>query len=144
MRRIVVSSDYFSSEEVGVAVELVEDRLARGVASGYHFLFAEYDGAPVGYTCFGPIACTKGSYDLYWIAVLTDLRGLGIGRELLLQSLRSIDRFGGARVYIETSARPQYGPTRSFYERNGFKEEAVLRDFYDRGDHKVIYARAVK
>ena len=144
VRRIVVSSGFFSSEEVRVAVELVEDRLARGVASGYHFLFAEYDGAPVGYTCFGPIACTRGSYDLYWIAVHNDLRGLGIGRELLSESLRIIVRLGGARVYIETSSRPQYGPTRSFYERNGFKEEAVLKDFYDRGDDKVIYTKAVK
>jgi ribosomal protein S18 acetylase RimI-like enzyme len=140
----VASSEFFSAEEVGVAVELVEERLARGEASGYHFLFAEYDGVPVGYTCFGPIPCTAGSFDLYWIAVHNDLRGSGIGRGLLSESLRIMDWLGGVRVYVETSSRPQYGPTRTFYERSGFKKEAVLEDFYGRGDHKVIYTKAAK
>jgi ribosomal protein S18 acetylase RimI-like enzyme len=144
VRRMVVSSGFFSPEEVRVAVELVEDRLARGLASGYHFLFAEHDGAPVGYTCFGPVACTKGSFDLYWIAVHNDLRGLGIGRKLIAESLRIIGHLGGNRVYIETSSRRQYEATRSFYGNNGFEEEAVLKDFYDRGEAKFIYVKALK
>jgi D-alanine-D-alanine ligase len=144
VRRLVVSSNFFSPEELQVAVELVADRLDRGLVSGYHFLFAELDGIPVGYACFGPIACTKASYDLYWIAVHNDLRGLGVGRKLLSECLQVIARLGGARVYIETSSRAQYGPTRSFYKENGFVEEAVLRDFYDLRDHKITYSRTIK
>ena len=144
VRRIVSSSGFFSPEEILVAVELVQERLDKGFPSGYHFLFAETDGSPVGYTCFGPIACTKASYDLYWIAVANDFRSLGIGRELLLRSLRVMESLGGVRVYIETSSRVQYDPTRSFYRHFDFEEEAVLKDFYSLGDHKVIYVRAIK
>jgi GNAT superfamily N-acetyltransferase len=144
VRRIVRSSGFFSLEEVRVAVELVAECLEKGDASGYRFLFAERNGTPVGYTCFGPIACTKASYDLYWIAVQDDLRGLGIGRKLIAESLRIIGRLGGTRVYIETSSRPQYGPTRAFYRVSGFEEAAVLKDFYDRGDDQVIYVKAMK
>jgi D-alanine-D-alanine ligase len=144
VRRIVESSGFFSPEEVGVAVELVEERLNRGLASGYHFLFAELNGVPVGYTCFGPISCTKASFDLYWIAVHNDFRGLGIGRELLSRSLRVMESLGGAGVYIETSSRAQYEPTRSFYRSHGFEEAAVVNDFYDYGDHKIIFARMIK
>jgi ribosomal protein S18 acetylase RimI-like enzyme len=144
VRRIVESSGFFSPEEVRVAVELVEERLNKGLVSGYHFLFAELNGVPVGYSCFGPIACTKASFDLYWIAVHNDLRGLGIGRELLSRSLRVMESLGGVGVYIETSSRAPYEPTRAFYRDNGFEEAAVVNDFYDRGDHKIIFVLMIK
>lgn len=143
VRRIVASSGFFSPEEILVAVELVDERLAKGPGSGYHFLFAENEGILVGYTCFGPVACTRASYDLYWIAVADLCRGLGIGGELLSRSLRIMAGLGGRRVYAETSSRRLYEPTRSFYRKYGFEEEAMLRDFYDTGDHKVIFVRGI-
>jgi ribosomal protein S18 acetylase RimI-like enzyme len=142
VRRIVVSSGFFSPDEVRVAVELVEERLGKGLESGYHFLFAEHEGRVVGYTCFGPIACTKASYDLYWIAVHNDFRGLAIGRHLLFKTLQIIESLGGVRIYVETSSRPQYAPTRSFYSKHGFEQEAVLKNFYDHGDDKIVYSKS--
>lgn len=143
VRRMVLSTGFFSPLEVEVAVDLVQERLQRGEAGGYHFLFAEADGQTVGYTCFGPIACTVGSFDLYWIAVERDHQGGGIGRELLRRSEKAIAGMGGRRIYVETSSRPQYEPTRQFYERCGYSVEAVLKDFYSPGDGKVILVRAV-
>ena len=69
-----------------MAVELAEERLAKGPASGYHFVFAERDGRVLGYTCYGPIALTDGSYDLYWIAVDKSTQGQGLGRLLMEKS----------------------------------------------------------
>lgn len=143
VRRIVSSSGFFSPDEILVAVELVQEYLAKGHRSGYHFLLAEHEGRPVGYACFGPIACTRASYDLYWIAVANEWRGSRIGGELLERSLVIMKGLGGFRVYVETSSRAQYGVTRLFYRDHGFEEEAVLRDFYDQGDHKVIFSRAI-
>jgi hypothetical protein len=48
---------------------------------------------------------------------------------------------GGKRIYVETSSREQYRPTRSFYSCCGYCKEATLEDFYSSGDHKVIYLR---
>jgi hypothetical protein len=50
---------------------------------------------------------------------------------------------GGDRMYIDTSGRPQYAPTRAFYERNGFRCDATLRDFYATGDDRIIYVKMV-
>lgn len=145
VRHIVESSGFFHDYEVGTAVELVEECLAKGEAvSGYYFLFAELDGRPVGYTCYGPIACTAGSFDLYWIAVSEDCRGTGVGRALLERSEAAIAAMGGLRVYIETSSKELYVPTRGFYLRCGYREETILEDFYAPGDGKVIYVKAVK
>ena len=142
VREIVVSSGFFSKAEIEVAVELVQVRLNKGIESGYHFLFAEEDKKVVGYSCFGPIPCTVESYDIYWIAVQEDLRRSGLGVELLKKVEEKIKEMGGKRIYVETSSREQYEPTRSFYSRCGYRKEATLKNFYSPGDDKVIYLRA--
>ena len=110
IRAITESTGVFSPGEIEIAVELADERLAKGPSSGYHFVFAEGDGQVRGYTCYGPIALTIGSYDLYWIAVAKSSQGLGLGRVLLEKSEGVIRQSGGRRVYIETSTRPPYAP----------------------------------
>lgn len=139
---MVESSGFFSREEVLLAVELVEEHLRKGVSSGYRFLFAEFGGVPIGYTCFGLIPCTRCSYDLYWIVVQNDFRHLGLGGRLLRKTEDFIGEEGGCRIYVETSSRHQYAPTRFFYEHCGYSRAAVLQDFYAPGDSKVIYVKS--
>lgn len=143
VRQIVASTGFFRPDEIDVAVELVEERLARGPASGYHFVFADSGGEPIGYACYGPIACTVASYDLYWIAVLQVARGQGIGRRILNEAETAIHAAGGARIYIETSGRPDYASTREFYRRCGYRLEATLADFYAPGDDRLTYVRTL-
>ena len=143
VREITESSGFFYKEEIDTAVELVEERLARGEKSGYYFLFAEADGKTVGYSCYGPIACTAESFDLYWIAVHADQRGTGLGTRLLLKSEEKIHEMGGKRIYVETSSRALYEPTRGFYLARSYREEARLADFYGPADAKVIYVKTV-
>ena len=141
VREIVESSGFFSDAEIEVAVELVQERLNKGIESGYLFLFAEKDRQVAGYSCFGPIPCTVESYDIYWIAVQEELRRSGLGAEILRRVEEKIREKGGKRIYVETSSREQYKPTRSFYSRCGYRQEATLKNFYSLGDDKVIYLR---
>jgi ribosomal protein S18 acetylase RimI-like enzyme len=143
VRAIAESTGFFSPAETDVAVELVDERLAKGPASGYEFAFAEEAGELLGYSCFGPIAATEASFDLYWIVVAKDRQRAGIGRALMVESERLIRAAGGRRVYVETSSRAQYEPTRAFYQRNGYRIEAVLDDFYAPGDGKVILVKVL-
>jgi ribosomal protein S18 acetylase RimI-like enzyme len=141
VRDIVASSGYFYDHEIEVAVELVEERLHNGLKSGYLFLFAEQGGRTVGYSCYGEIACTEGSYDLYWIAVHNDCRNHGIGKIVLEKTEALIAGLKGRAIWVETSGQGKYLPTRKFYLRFGYKEEAVLKDFYGPNDDKVIYVK---
>ena len=143
VREIVTSSGFFSPAEIEVAVELVEERLSKGLASGYHFLFAGGDGHVRGYTCFGEVPATVGSFDLYWIAVQESERGSGIGRSLLAATEAAIEAKGGARIWVETSSRGLYVPTRAFYLACGYRESARLEDFYGEGDAKVIFVKSL-
>ena len=140
---VVRSSGFFSPEETAVAMELVAERLKSGKASGYFFLFAEHEREVVGYTCYGPVPCTESSYDLYWIAVHDDFRFLGLGRELLERTEKEIRALGGSRIYIETSSRGQYEPTRAFYRKCGYRDEAIFKDFYAPGDSKIVYVKTI-
>ena len=140
--RMAEATGFFTTEEVAVAAELVEERLNKGPASGYHFLFAEdATNGLVGYACFGPIPCTISSFDLYWIIVDPRRQGHGLGKRLIQATEAEIPALGGPRVYIETSSRELYHSTRRFYERCGYALEAVLKDFYAPGDDKLIYCK---
>ena len=97
VRRLVASTGFFSGPEEEIAVELVDDALAKGEGpSGYHFIFAEENGQAVGYVCFGPIAGTTASHDLYWIVVDNARRGVGVGRRLEQACAEAVRALGRA------------------------------------------------
>jgi ribosomal protein S18 acetylase RimI-like enzyme len=143
IKEIVESTGFFHDYEVDIAVELAEERLKRGIESGYEFIFYEVDGKPVSYSCYGKIPCTRSSYDLYWIATHNDYRGKGIGKKVLRLTEQKIAESGGKGIYVETSSKEQYQPTRKFYEITGYKEIARFKDFYDTNDDKVVYVKVV-
>jgi ribosomal protein S18 acetylase RimI-like enzyme len=141
VRDIIISTGFFYDFEVPVAVELVQDRLELKEESDYHFLFAEKDGKTVSYSCFGPVAATEGSFDLYWIATHNDYRGKGIGNLLIEETHRIIREMGGRLVIAETSTLDKYAPTRHFYDQIGYTKEAQINDFYKAGDGKVFFVK---
>jgi ribosomal protein S18 acetylase RimI-like enzyme len=143
IRDIVESTGFFRPDETDIAVELVEERLARGKSSGYEFLFACHNGKTVAYSCYGLIPCTIKSYDLYWIAVHYNFRGTGIGSHLLKLTEKEIAGEGGYGIYAETSSKEQYLSTRKFYEKNDYRLKARFEDFYDDGDDKMVYVKYV-
>jgi D-alanine-D-alanine ligase len=139
IHKLLELTGFFSDEELKVAVELIEEKLSLGNKSTYEFIFAEKDGALIGYTCYGLIPLTKASYDLYWIAVNPDHQGSGIGRVLLSMTEENIKQSCGLQIYSETSSRKQYLPTRKFYISCGYKKGAYFPDFYYPGDGKIIF-----
>ena len=61
---LVRDTGFFSEEEQLVAVELVEERLAKGAASGYEFVFADAADRPGelrASACDGPVPATESS-----------------------------------------------------------------------------------
>jgi GNAT superfamily N-acetyltransferase len=144
VRALTAATGFFSADEVAVAVELVEVHLAQGPASGYRFLFADGDDGLDGYVCYGPIALTRSSFDLYWIAVRPDAQRTGLGRRLMEAAESRARELGATTMYVETSSRPQYEPTRAFYRRLGYRPAAELPDFYGPGDGQVIFAKQLR
>jgi GNAT superfamily N-acetyltransferase len=140
-RELLESTRVFYDFEIDVALEITDTFINQGEASGYYFYVAEQDGQVVGYVNFGPTPCTKASWDVYWIAVTKELQGQGLGAVLLKMAEDRIAAMKGLNIWIETSSRPDYLPTRRFYLRKGYDQVSELPDFYDRGDSKVILVK---
>lgn len=144
VRELVAATGVFSAAEVAIAGELVEERVAKGRISGYEFVLLERGRQLMGYACFGSVPGAEGSFDLYWIAVRPDAQGQGLGMRILTRTESAMRRLECRRIYVDTSGRPEYAPTRRFYERAGYREAARLVDFYRPGDDKVIFEKRLE
>ncbi len=134
---LLAATAMFNPEEISIAVSL----LAEPDDAGYRFLFLDNDKGAVAFACYGHIPGTDRSYDLYWIAVDPLYQGHGLGRQLLAEVERSVRAAGGERLYVDTSGRQQYAPTRKFYLSADYHMAAELRDFYRPGDDKIIFCK---
>lgn len=105
----------------------------------HHWLVAAHDNRIGGFAYCEPERATNGTFNLLAIAVDPAMQGCGLG-SALIAALEQQLRAEGARVLIvETSALDAYADSRAFYLARGFSEEARIRDFYDQGEHKVVF-----
>ena len=130
----------FRDDEVPVALEVFDGAVAG--SPDYVALGATVDERLVGWICWGPTPCTQGTYDLYWMAVDPAAQAAGIGTALLREMEGRLA--GSARlIVVETAGRPDYRPTRAFYEARGYRKASVIPDFYAPGDDQVVYVKAL-
>jgi ribosomal protein S18 acetylase RimI-like enzyme len=139
--RLARGEGLFSREEADTVQELLNDYLNAPDQGGYYFVVAHESHELLGFACYGPTPLTRGTFDLYWICVDPAARGKGIGRALMLQVEDRVQASGGRLLLIETSGRPDYAPTRAFYEGIGAERTAVVPEFYGPGDDLIIYSR---
>jgi len=146
IEEMVVSSGKFNDVEIETALELVDEAIKEGDASGYIFAVLEYGkSSPMlrGFTCYGPTPLTQGVYDLYWIVVDPAAEKKGNGRYLLEYVEHEVIKQGGRMLLIETSSQESYGATIRFYERNGYQLAARIKDFYRIGDDKLVFSKTL-
>lgn len=142
LERILRETNVFTEDEVSVAMELIDVVLDREEQKDYIIATSLGDGGEVtGYYCIGPTPVTVGTYDLYWIAVKPSQHGKGVARSLLTHAEEYLKVRGGRLLVAETSSKPKYDRTRTFYERTRFVEAARIKDYYNVGDDLVVYAK---
>ena len=138
---LIRATGFFNPEEVEVALELVDDRLANGDASHYRSWSespaAGWRAMPAGvrFLARWPRPTSTGSWSI------RTFQGKGIGAALLRAAEEWMASAGRTRVYVETSTRPQYLPTRAFYAACGYGLAAELADFYAPGDGKALFLK---
>jgi ribosomal protein S18 acetylase RimI-like enzyme len=138
---ILHSTPEFLLREVVVAEELIDAYLSDGIDSGYHILVSENDGKITGYICYGETPLTKGTWDIYWIAVDRTYQGRGVGGALMKTAENEIKELHGRLAIIETSSKADYNKTRKFHASQGYVEIAIIPDFYEVNDGKVIMVK---
>ncbi len=142
--RLLKALPEFEPPEVAVAEEVIDSYLDNPLGSGYHIQVAEVESGVAGYVCYGSAPLTKGTWDLYWVAVSTNKQGKGIGRALMTFAEDEIRKAKGRLIIIETSSKPGYEKTRRFYLSQGFEIVGRVPDFYAPGDDKIILRKRLK
>ena len=130
----------FMSDEVVVAEEVIDTYL-ECPGRDFETFVAEIENGIAGYVCFGLTPLTLSTWDIYWMAVAADKRGMGLGGALLKKAEDEIQKAGGKLALIETSSKPNYLNTRRFYLKKGYKKVSLIRDFYAPGDHRIIFEK---
>lgn len=101
------------------------------------------DGEPVAVAYFAPERMASGTWNLYLIAVRTDRQGKGYGTLLMEHVERALAREGVRVLIVETSGLPSFERTRAFYDRCGYDREARIREFYQAGEDKIVFRKAL-
>ncbi|MDD5773260.1 MAG: GNAT family N-acetyltransferase [bacterium] len=141
--KIAEGTASFNSAEIEILDEVLTDHFDNPKTT--YILFEEKDNDKLlGFAIFGRSPMTKFSWDIYWMAVDKGSQRKGIGQKLQ-------ERIEGyvlgqdkkANLIIETSSKPEYDATRSFYLKKGFKEMGQIPDFYKEDDSLVIFYKSL-
>jgi len=139
--RILQRTPEFLPEEIPVAEEVCDTYLADPAGAGYQAVVAEIDSEVVGYICFGPTPLTRGTWDIYWMAVSPEKKGQGIGTSLLAHAEALIKEAVGRLILIETSGESDYANTRAFYRARGYEPVGSIPDYYAPGLDLIIFQK---
>ena len=141
IHQLLIETGVFSKQEIEIAVELIDIALSKPQQRDYIIFSYVEEGEVLGYYCVGPTPATQSTFDLYWIAVKSSVQARGIGGELNMHAENLVRRKQGKLVIAETSSRPRYEKTRTFYLKHGYSELSRIRDYYKIGDDLVVYGK---
>lgn len=99
------------------------------------------DGDPIGVAYCVPEPVTVGTWNLLMLWLKQGYEGKGYGQSLLRNIESELKHRGARLLIVETSQQEEFAAARAFYEASGFMLEAEIKDFYDAGDHKLVYTK---
>lgn len=135
---VAESCGLFQPEEVGELNGMI-DALIAGELEGHQWLALEEDGLVKGAAYFAPETFADGVWNLYFIGVLAERQGKGLGTALLKYVEDELRASGQRILIIETSGLDGFELTRKFYDQHGYTVEARIRDYYQEGEDKVVF-----
>lgn len=104
---------------------------------------ASENSIPVAIGYCAPEKLTEGTFNLYAIGVRKDMQGKGVGKVMMNYLEEQLKLKGHRILIVETSGTDEFALTRKFYENLEYEKEAVIRDFWQEGDDKVVYRKKI-
>ena len=139
LKSVVDETDLFPSQ-------LLEEMMAAYLtdpACGEIWL-TDDDGGPIGIAYCAPERLTDGTWNLLLIAVRPSRQGHGRGTAILRHVEHALASRNARVLLVETSGLPSFERTRTFYMRNGYGQEARIRDYYRAGDDKIVFYKTLR
>ena len=140
LKAVLNSIELFPSELLD---ELTADYFTNTASEDIWFTSIEND-TPISIGYCAPERLTDGTYNLYAIGVRKDNQGQGVGGQMMRYIEERLRKDNRRILIVETSGTPEFELTRKFYEDLGYAKEAVIREFFEEGDDKVVYWKKLR
>lgn len=107
------------------------------------WLTCHHGNEAVGLCYTTPEELADRTWNMLALAVRPDLQGKRLGAALVHAAEKHLKDMGQRILIVETSGTEQFVLTREFYSKNGYEQEARIRDFWANGDDKVVFRKAL-
>ena len=138
--RLCEATGLFVSEEIDELGNMLDEYFDHQLGED-HFWITYEDNGLLGVAYYAPEKFADRIWNLYLIGIAPKAQRKGLGTELLRFVENHLIERGERILIIETSGLGSFERTRAFYRKNGYTEEARLRDWYREGDDKVIFLK---
>ena len=135
LKRVVDSSQLFPSEYLE---EMIFDYFNNPNTAEIWFTYID-NNTPTAIGYCAPEKLTEGTYNLLAIGVLKEAQGKGIASEMMLYIEQLLKQKEGRILIVETSSDDAQIAARKFYQKIGYTQEAVIRDFWKDGEDKIVF-----
>ncbi len=139
MHALVADVGLFAAEELDEVGDTLDAFFSEQAGSDF-WVVGVVGAAVVALGYYAPERMTRGTWNLYLLAVHPDHQGMGHGRGVVRFVEDDLRSRGARLLLIETSGVAEFHAQRDFYAGLVYRQEAVIRQFYDAGDDKVIFA----
>lgn len=128
----------FDDDAMNYVLSVFDDHITNGSEAIWRTVL---DPEPVGIAYCAPEPVTIGTWNLLMIWIKAGHEGRGHGSALIREIDAEVKQRDARLLIVETSGTEAFETARSFYERNGFKLEARVADFYADGEDKLVYTK---
>ncbi len=144
--RPVQRQDLSQIKHIADATELFPPDMLDDMIAGYldgskpdiWFIYS-LEGKAISFGFCEPERMTEGTWNLLAIGVDPEHQGKGIGADMMTYLENRLASAGERILLVETMGVPAFERTRAFYRKQGYVEEARIREFYEAGADKVVF-----
>ncbi|MEM9221842.1 MAG: GNAT family N-acetyltransferase [Pseudomonadota bacterium] len=140
LQEVVSAVDLFPST---MLPDMIDGFLSNAQSADLWLTCETAQGAPVGFCYAVPEELADGTWNMLAIGVLPSMQGQGAGGLLVAELEGRLRRLGHRVLIAETSGTDGFERARTFYNKNGYVEEARIREFWAKGDDKIVFWKAL-
>ncbi|MFK7847230.1 MAG: GNAT family N-acetyltransferase [Rhodothermales bacterium] len=121
----------------------IKESLNAYIEGNEELWFMAWDEKPLGVLYCIPEMMTEGTWNILMLIVIEDAQGKGCGRSLMHHAETVLKEQDVRLLIVETSSLDGFEVARAFYPKCGYTEEARIRNFYTKGDDKIIFTKSI-
>lgn len=135
LKIVLDSCGLFPSEYLD---EMISDYFNNLDTNEIWFTYVE-NNSPISIGYCIPEKLTSGTYNILAIGVSENHQRKGVAVEMMNFIEQKLKTIGARVLIVETSSDDAQIGARNLYQKLGYNQEAVIRDFWNEGEDKIVY-----